>query len=471
MKSLFRSSRLLLPAATFLLLATTACESFLDVGPPPTQVDSATVFTTDASATGAVIGLYTSLNSSSNVQSISNSAGLSTFAGLASDELTYANTQYDQYRLNTITSTNGSIDNFWNLTYASIYQANTIIEGLQNNTTVTPAVRNQLLGEAKFMRAFLYFHLANLFGDVPLIVSTDYQTTGKQGRAPKADVYAQVVTDLVEAKELLVAAYPVAGERTRANKGAATALLARVYLYQQNWTGAEAQATEVINQTTLYQLPAPTQNFLATSQEAIWQLRRGGAVSNNSFEASYFVPASLTAAPTATFLLNAPVYNTLADNDLRKTNWVGSFTVNGTTYRYPNKYKQRAATAGGAAATEHSQVLRLGEQYLIRAEARARQGNNTGAIADLNTLRARASATPLATTLSGNDLLLAVESERQRELFAEWGHRWFDLVRTGRAAAVLGAFKNKAWDKNMELWPIPNSQILANPNLTQNPGY
>jgi hypothetical protein len=471
MKSLFRSSRLLLPAATALLLATTACESFLDVGPPPTQVDSATVFTTDASATGAVIGLYTSLNSSSNVQSITNSAGLSTFAGLASDELTYANTQYDQYRLNTITSTNGTIDNFWNLTYLSLFQANTIIEGLQNNTIVTPAVRNQLLGEAKFMRAYLHFQLANVFGDVPLIVTTDYQTTGKQGRAPKAEVYAQAVADLLEAKSLLLATYPVANDRTRVNKGAATALLARVYLYQQNWVAAEAQATEVISQPTVYQLPAPTQNFLASSPEAIWMLRRGGAVSNNSFEASYFVPASLTAAPTATFLLNAPVLNALEDTDLRKTNWIGSFAVNGTTYRYPNKYKQRVATAGGAAATEHSQVLRLGEQYLIRAEARARQNNNTGAIADLNTLRTRAAATPLAGTLSGNNLLLAVESERQRELFAEWGHRWFDLVRTDRAAAVLGAFKNKTWDRNMELWPIPNPQILANPNLTQNFGY
>ncbi|UOR03904.1 RagB/SusD family nutrient uptake outer membrane protein [Hymenobacter aerilatus] len=470
MKFYTRFSARLLPAAIVLLLATTSCESFLDVGPPPTQVDAATVFTTDASATGAMLGVYSGLNST-GTSGITNNAGLSTFLGLAADELTYANAQYDQYRLNNVSPVNGTVDFFWGQTYTSIYQLNTIVDGLQNNTTVTPALRNQLLGEARFLRAFLYFHLANLFGDVPLVLTTDYRVAGQLGRTPKTEVYAQVLADLLEAQKLLVPAYPVANERTRVNQAAATALLARVYLYQQNWAAAEAQATAVINQTSVYQLVAPATTFLAGSQEAIWQLRRGGSISANTYEGQYFIPASLTVAPTATYLLTNQVYAAFVENDVRRSTWTNSYTLAGTTYRYPFKYKQRVATTGGAAATEHSQVLRLAEQYLIRAEARARQGKSADAVADLNAVRARASATPLAATLSSNDLLLAVENERLRELFAEWGHRWFDLIRTGRAAAVLPAVKGQPWDPNDAVWPIPNPQLLANPNLTQNAGY
>lgn len=115
--------------------------------------------------------------------------------------------------------------------------------GLTASTTVTASLKNQLLGEAKFLRAFNYFYLANLFGDVPLVLTPDYTVSGTLPRAPKADVYAQVVLDLLDAQKLLATTYPASGERTRVNQAAATALLARVYLYQQNWAAAETQAT------------------------------------------------------------------------------------------------------------------------------------------------------------------------------------------------------------------------------------
>jgi hypothetical protein len=467
MQTLTRFSRWLLPA----LLGLGSC-NFLDVGPPPTQVVDTTVYSADASATAGVLGIYIGLTSrGTNVPGIANDAALSTFLGLAADELLYATTTYDEYRLNQVNPAGNGPSLLWSQAYTNIYQCNTAVAGLTASTTLTASLRTQLLGEVKFLRAFNYFYLANIFGDVPLVLSTDYAANSTLGRTAKADVYAQVVTDLLDAQKSLGTAYPVANERTRVNQAAATALLARVYLYQQNWAAAETQATAVLAQSTLYSLPAPTLAFLASSPEAIWQLRRAGTVSTNTVEAAYFVPASLTVAPTATYQLTNTLYNAFGTPDNRRTTWANSYAVAGTTYRYPFKYQQRVATASAGAATEYSVVLRLAEQYLIRAEARIRQGNLATGIADLNAVRARAGATALPTTLSSADALLAVENERRLELFTEWGHRWFDLIRTGRVTAVLGPYKGTTWDANDNVWPIPATQLLANPALTQNPGY
>jgi hypothetical protein len=461
------SRRLLLPA----LLGLGSC-NFLDVGPPPTQVVDTTVYSADASASAGVLGIYIGLTSRGTaVPGIANDAALSTFLGLAADELLYATTTYDEYRLNQVNPAGNGPSLLWSQAYTNIYQCNTAVAGLTASTTLTASLKTQLLGEVKFLRAFNYFYLANIFGDVPLVLSTDYAANSTLGRTAKADVYAQVVNDLLDAQKSLGTAYPVANERTRVNQAAATALLARVYLYQQNWAAAETQATAVLAQSTLYSLPALNLTFLTSSPEAIWQLRRAGTVSTNTAEAAYFVPASLTVAPTATYQLTNTLYNAFGTPDNRRTTWTNSYAVAGTTYRYPFKYQQRVATASAGAATEYSVVLRLAEQYLIRAEARIRQGNLATGIADLNAVRARAGATALPTTLSSADALLAVENERWLELFTEWGHRWFDLIRTGRVAAVLGPYKGTTWDANDNVWPIPATQLLANPALTQNPGY
>ncbi|MGZ3910310.1 MAG: RagB/SusD family nutrient uptake outer membrane protein, partial [Flavisolibacter sp.] len=109
-------------------------------------------------------------------------------------------------------------------------------------------------------------------------------------------------------------------------------------------------------------------------------------------------------------------------------------------------------------------VLRLAEMYLIRAEARAHQNNIQGGLDDLNVIRNRANA-PLVSAATAADLLLAIENENRVE-FAFEPHRWFDLIRTGRAAAVLGVT-----DARKYVFPIPTTEIVANPNLTQNPGY
>jgi hypothetical protein len=115
-------------------------------------------------------------------------------------------------------------------------------------------------------------------------------------------------------------------------------------------------------------------------------------------------------------------------------------------------------------------VLRLAEQYLIRAEARARLGKVPESQADINAIRSR-SGLSNTTAADPAALLLAIEKERQVELFSEWGHRWLDLKRTGRADAVLGAEKPTDWQPTDALYPIPQNEILSNPLLTQNLGY
>ncbi len=221
---------------------------------------------------------------------------------------------------------------------------------------------------------------------------------------------------------------------TRPNEMAAAALLARVYLYQKDWVNAETQASMVINSGS-YNLESNLNNvFLATSGETIFQLARPA---NNTAEGLAFIPSSSSAKPA--FAIRSSLLNAFTSGDNRKTSWLNGDTINGTIYYYPYKYKQRVNNP----VTEYNVVLRLAEVYLIRAEARAEQNNISGGQADI-TIRNRAG---LANTTASTSaaLLNAIASERQLELFAEWGHRWFDLKRTGTIDTVIGTAKSIVW--------------------------
>ncbi len=164
--------------------------------------------------------------------------------------------------------------------------------------------------------------------------------------------------------------------------------------------------------------------------------------------------------------------NSFEPGDQRRSNWVDSVIVGSTTYYYPYKYKIGLVNTPTA---EYSTILRLGEQYLIRAEAKAQQGNIQGASADLDAIRTRAGLADTAANTQA-DLLTAIQHERQVELFTEWGHRWLDLKRTGAVDAVMGtggacAAKGGTWNTNWQLYPIPLSELQANPNIKQNQGY
>jgi hypothetical protein len=450
-------------AFLFLLLAVVfcSCKKFVAVELPPTQTTAEKVFSSDQTATSAVVGLYANLVF--GLMTFCN-GGMSLYPGLSADELynTSPNEDADGFRTNTISpvNSNGAYQRTWTKAYTMIYQANAVVEGLENADKLSAGLQKQLKGEALVIRSFCYFYLVNLFGDVPLVLKTDYGENGGLARTKADEVKEQIKKDLLWAVENLAANYPSLG-RARINKWAAAALLARVYLYNKEWANAEAQANAVIG-SGLYSLADNLDNvFSATSNEAIWQLYSD--VSNTA-EGNAFIPSSETVRPA--YAITDHLLNAFEPNDQRKTSWLKANTVSGQLYYYPFKYKIRAFTP----VTEYLLVLRLAEQYLIRAEARAEQNKPIDAKDDLNLIRKRAGLD--STTASSRDeILSAIEHERQTELFAEWGHRWLDLKRRDRAHTVLSSLKAPTWQATDVLYPIPMQEILRNPALQQNEGY
>ncbi|WP_316812858.1 RagB/SusD family nutrient uptake outer membrane protein [Pedobacter heparinus] len=465
MKRLYNQSILGFIAIVFLI----SCRKFVEIDPPKTSLIKSTVFTNDVTATAAMMDIYAQMVSPASYTGGSN-ASLSYLGALSADELdlystTPAEVEFANNNLTPLTSTS-----LWRSAYQQIFRANAVLEGLIGATQLTPALKSRLEGEAKFIRAFAHFYLVNLYGDVPLVLTTDYKVNAVQPRTPEAAVYQQIIIDLKDAQNLLSESYQAANgtvttERKRLNKFAATAMLARIYLYTGNWINAESEATKVINYTALYGSEPIANMFLKNSKEAIWQLARDGG---NTNDAGTF---AFSTQPNSASLKPALVLS--FDNaDLRKANWILTRTFNSSTYYQPVKYKATALSP----ITEYSMILRLGEQYLIRAEARAHQPGKVmsanSAESDLNFIRNRAG---IGNTSASNEttMLAAIEQERRFELFTELGHRWLDLKRTNRTNAVVAPLKGTNWQSTDQLYPVPQEQIQNDPAMAnqQNPGY
>ncbi len=450
----------------FLAIIFSSCKNFLEIDPPKTSLAKETVFQSDDQATSAMTGIYSTLRSSGYASGGQSSVAY--YAGVSSDEQIGYHVNNIPFFENALNPQLSTVSSIYSGPYKSIYSANSILEGLALSNQLTPDVKAQLEGEALFIRAFAYFYLVNMFGSVPLHLSTDYRVTSVAPKAGISKIYEQIISDLKLAESLLVESYPTTG-RVRPNKSTAQAMLARTYLYLRDWQNAEKYASIVINKTTLYSLVALDSIFLANSQETIWQLMP--IASSNTNEGALLI---LQATPTQVSLRNSFVLNGFEPNDKRKEAWIKTYSDNTGTYYYPFKYKVRSSTT----VTEYSMVLRLAEQYLIRAEARINDGKIDVGITDLNIIRLRPLASGinaniiplLSTTLSQSDALQAVEQERKIELFSEWGHRWFDLKRTGRAISVLSPLKPQ-WQDYDVLYPIPQDEVSRNSNITQNDGY
>jgi hypothetical protein len=468
------------------VLALPGCKKLVAISEPVNSITTNKVFSSDAQANAAMAGVFTQIinnNRSFNQPTYGFGSGLSTLlGGLSSDELLFpSNSTYYSYSINRLSIGDAPATTFWTSAYNTVYGSNAVMEGVKASTSsmLHDSVRTVLTGEAKFTRAFAYFYLINFFGDVPLVLTTDYTQTVQMSRTPKAAAYQQIVEDLKDAQTKLPADYSTGGgERFRPNKWAATALLARVYLYTGEYANAATQAGDVIGRQALYDL-APLGNvFLKNSQEAIWQLQQSSGVSNLGTatpEGSVFIPAPLTTG-IPRVLLSESLQNAFEINDQRKTTWTGSSNPGTGNQYFAYKYKTGPHNlVVGGTPTEYYMALRLAEQYLIRAEAFAKgaPGGLQAAIKDLNKVRQRAGLGELALTLSQEQTLTAIAHERQTELFAEWGHRWFDLKRTGKAKEVLSVLPLKQpWSGDYQfLYPIPISETQANTNILQNDGY
>lgn len=442
---------------TLLLCILTACRGLISVPPPANELPGEDVFANDTMADAAVSDLYYELSNyyTGNLLTVVN--------GLTADELNTLNTStaYLGYLNNAILPGDEVILGSWQQFYKVIYEANAVLEELPVSSGVTTEKISQLIGEAKFIRAFCYFYLVNYWGDVPLITSTNLQNTALAIRSPVNAIYEQMVVDLTDAVRLLLENYP-SGEKVRANKWAATALLARLYLEQGKWTDAEIQASNVISSGD-YTLSAPENTFTRNSNSTLLQI---WTPDGYTLLGQTFIP--FTAGSYAFYPLTDNFMNAFESGDRRKQMWTASFSYANKTYYYPVKYKKRTATTGSD--EEYLMALRLEEQYLIRAEARCREDDFAGALTDLNVIRDRAGLPALSGINDFTTCILAVAKERRMELFTEWGDRWITLRRSGRIDSIMTSVK-PGWKHTAALYPIPQQERNRDPQLTQNPGY
>lgn len=435
--------------ATALTFSLASCGNFLEVEPRASISDQQTIVDKVSSET-AIRGAYDSFRSyySVNLQSIGYLSG-------DNIQWTGSQSQVQEFINHNVNAENSTISSVWSGIYTTLNRINHVIDKVPtvSDPLLTDALKNQIIGEAYFLRSLAYFDLARIWGGVPIITKPTLSPQDNRGiaRASQAEVYEQVIADLEQAETLL----PSTTDRFRATRKTVWALKARYYLYQNNYVKAAEFADKVIADAG-YKLVKPYNAFFANdargTEESVFEIFY--SINETNAHRGQWQPqqngGTRQWAPNDAFvaLVNNPAIGGTRSTLVAKDNqnrWYGNLY-----YRSP--------------ATDPTFVIRIAELYLIRAEARANTGNTTGAISDLNAVRERsgiASVTP-----SGKDaILLAIENERRIE-FALEPHRWFDLVRTGRAAAVLNIS-----DPNKLLLPIPAEQLLADKALKQNPGY
>ncbi|UEG52139.1 RagB/SusD family nutrient uptake outer membrane protein [Mucilaginibacter daejeonensis] len=445
MKTAYLKNTLLIAA----LLVATSCKKYLEVV-PNNALPTESAITDAGTARAAIIGAY------DRVQGYYASS-YPTLGTITTDNVIFNGTlsEYLQLDQNAVPTDNVITVSAYQSIYRAINSANSVIAyvpGVQD-AQLTNTERNKILGEAYFIRALGYFDLARGWGGVQLQLkpTTDLSVLKGIKRSTLDQTYDQVQADLVQAEQLLP---EDATTRNRAQKSAARALRARLHLYRKQWADAENYATQVISNTK-YALVKPYKSFFTApfqTSESVFELAY--SVNDRNTYWNLWYPSSAggqyTLKPSDALVakLNNPAIGGSRNTLIAGT---GS-SVYGVLYNTTST------------SVDPSYLIRIAELYLIRAEARAQQGKLADAAADLNIIRARADVAATTATTQAQ-LMQAIEDENGVE-FAFEAHRWFDLTRTERAGAVLGLTNRNYW-----LFPIPYSDILSDPDVTQNPGY
>lgn len=440
-----------------------ACDNVLDV-PPTSSVPSETAIADAVGARAALAGAYAGLQSTRLY-------GLRVvdWTELLSDNARFVGT-FDDFAdadANALRADNASVASMWNGAYDEINRVNEIIQKVPAVPDLSDDEKNEILGEAYFLRALTYHNLVRLFGGVPLRLEpvATAAEAASISRASSAEVYTQILADIALAETDITAG---ASQTRQASHGAALALEARVRLYQGDYAGAEAAAAAV--EALGYSLaPQFSQLFDATGNNTPEDIFRVAFSPTQSQSVGfYYLPKALGGryeiAPTtgASGIIAAfdPASNGVIGNyhptDARG---IWSISVAGTrTY---------AAKFRNPSGDEDIHVIRLAEVILIRAEALARLNRLPEAVAEYNRLRVRAGVAADPTTGTQPVVLAAIARERRLELAFE-GDRWPDMVRTGQ---VLTFFAVNAIPASQAILPIPQAEIDVVPGLQQNPGY
>lgn len=472
-------------AFLFYIIVLWGCKKLTEVQTPFYNTSAETVFANNENSISVMTGVYTKMSTGN----FNGAGSFPMFTSLSADDLTLhgavGDEEYNAFYKNSLYSlqsgTTGS--RFWAPLYNLVYICNAVVENLNLSNGVSQDVKEQLVGEALFCRAFLYFNLVNLYGDVPLILNTEFTQNAMAFRVERKTVYSQIIEDLNKAKELLSDKYldgalreysgPTISERVRPTRWAAKALLARVYLFTGHYNEAAAEATEIIDKVSYYKLVTVSDVFLKNNLESVWQIQPTRN-DRNTEDARFYILTSSgpTANTTRPVYLSTSLVNLFDTADLRRKNWISFVTVNPGSQRfyYSSKYKNNSGVM-----TEYLVMIRLAEIFLIRSESNLKRGDLAGAAADLNRIRKRAGLADIQYS-SVDELLLAVVNEKRRELFTESGHRWFDLKRLSIVDSVMKNVtpiksNGRAWESYQQLYPLSFSEIFINPNLYQNKGY
>ena len=500
---------------TVILFFTSGCENILNPEPYGAQTIDAT-FTDFNGCLNAVNGLYAQVTGG-NLYRGSNSL---ISIDLASDDVQNSSSAagiYDPIDYFELVANNGTTYAIMDEFYKLIYKANLIINrvpkvsftlAFQKNGTGT-LFNDQFVGEAYFMRAFAYYNLVRILGDVPL--RTDEITSPTQvniPRSPKADVYKQIEADLILAAQKLPLSYTGSGtgnEKGRVTRWSALVVLADAYLTEKKYAEAKTTALQVIQNTSGFRLNSTyAASFPAVNggnentQESLFEIQFSGtgfgttgtAPQGNNF--SYIMGpvndnVSLAgyrptdnAAPDNEVGFTGGIIQEYEVGDLRRdVNFMQALGQGNLTRWLTKKYYEPARPATG---TGNYVAYRVADAYLIYAEATNESGSPDAQSTDyINQLRRRAFGLPL-NAASAKDIAAGqtqssfrdiVRSERRKELAME-NKRWFDLIRYGYDYAnnVLNAYQKRTkFNQNKMLFPIPQIELINNPLLTQNPGY
>jgi len=434
-----------------LALATISCTKMLDVQ-PTASISADEAIKDESGVNKAITGAYYSLHDVGNY-----GRNHVIVEDLAADNLVWTGTTRDYLQIenNLIASDNSIIDGIWTSNYDCINRVNNVLFRIPDIEMSTDK-RNLYTGDGLFLRALSHFNLLCYFGAIPIKTQPTLDLSNiNQARNAVADVYNQIIADLLQAEQIL----PATRALGWASSFSATALLARVYLTKFHYTNdpaiaalAKSKADEVINNGGFIMAPAYIDLFNGNTTESIFEVIFDAQ--NYNRLAQYFFPVSLTGryevSPPSAFVQSFQATDTVRFN--------ASITFDEKNLPYGIKYKDY--TSG----TDRVYVLRLAEMFMIRAEAQAYTNGNIEEIrSDIDVVRLRSGLAPTTAT-TYDELKLAIENERRHE-FAFESQRWSDLVRTKRATTVLGI------SENYTLFPIPLAELQTNNLMTQNPGY
>ncbi|HEX6981510.1 MAG TPA: RagB/SusD family nutrient uptake outer membrane protein [Balneolaceae bacterium] len=399
-----------------------------------------------------------------------------------------------EFDLFEIKTTNALLGDSWRDSYTGIYRANIALEHIPN-IAMDEDLKQRLIGEAKFLRGFYYFWLVRLFGDVPLILEP--QTLGelKVGRTDKAKVYELIIQDMSEAASVLPESYPES-QKGRITKGAANGMLAKVFMWQKQWQKAADRLKKVIDSGVYGLLDNYANNFESAyenGKESVFEVQfveggpngAWGNASDGSIQHISIAPRNSGLPGLQGWGFDMPTQDLVdafepGDPRLMATVLMEGSTIQGKEYDpawsstgyNSRKYlvKRDGFQGNGSDSPVNYRVMRYSEVLLNYAEVLNELGRTPEAYPFVNQVRQRVGLDPLPAGMGQAEFREAVYHERRVELALE-GHRWWDLVRTGRAMEVMTAHGRGSIQEYNLLFPIPQSEIDVNPKLTQNPGY